>query len=340
MSDPKTGQDEIDSTAAAWTARLGRCPLSPAERRDLDLWLRESPLHAAAFKEAQSAWSKMGQLRFTQEHRTENRKSKPDSPGSTRSLGPAWARQTRHRLQAAALAACLLLFFGAGLFLWLGNPKVLVTTDYRTAPGELDQISLPDGSLIELGPASAVAVQYTPEQRRVRLVSGLAYFVVAASGDGEARPFVVATTKGSARALGTRFTVGHKGESVEVTVVEHAVEVAATSPDGEVARVLVSQGQAVRYRDAGLGEVRTVNPDHSTAWRRGRLIFDHMPLAEVVAELNRYRRGRIVITDPNLASRQVSGVFSTDDPQAVLATVVRDLDIEAVSLTPLLTLLH
>ena len=168
----------------------------------------------------------------------------------------------------------------------------------------------------------------------------MAYFVVAASGDGEARPFVVATTKGSARALGTRFTVGHKGESVEVTVVEHAVEVTATSPDGEVARVLVSQGQAVRYRDAGLGEVRTVNPDHSTAWRRGRLIFDHMPLAEVVAELNRYRRGRIVITDPNLASRQVSGVFSTDDPQAVLATVVRDLDIGAISLTPLLTLLH
>ena len=89
-----------------------------------------------------------------------------------------------------------------------------------------------------------------------------------------------------------------------------------------------------------MGRVRSVNLDHAAAWRRDRLIVDHAPLGEVVAALNRYRRGRIVITNPALAKREVSGVFDMRNPDAVLSTITGDLRIGSVSLPPLVTLLY
>ena len=237
----------------------------------------------------------------------------------------------------AALAACLLLIV-AGASIWYGDPFLLLTADYRTEPGAPRSITLSDGSTLHLGPASAAAVHYTDNQRRVELLAGLAHFTARPTNPSETRPFIVTAKDGVARALGTQFMVRHLTDTIEVTVIEHRVEVAVIGDEGE--RVVVSPGRAIRYAACGLSEVRTVNPSQAMAWRRERLIFDRVPLSDVVTELNRYRRGRIVIVDPELASRQVSGVFDMNSPDAALALIVRDLDIKAALLPPLVTLLY
>lgn len=324
MNEPEDRQDEIDSIAADWAVRLGGGPLSEGERRDLDLWLGESPRHAAAFGEARAAWAKMGALA---------------SEGALPSAAAGDRRRRGRWRRAAALAACLVIAVGAARF-WLGDPLTLMTADHRTAPGAQERITLADGSSVELGPASAIAVRFTDGERRVELLAGLAYFAAAPMGEGERRPFVVAAANGRARALGTEFMVDRLAESVEVSVIAHEVAVALDTPGRERAEVVVPPGRALRYAGSALGEVRRVNLDHATAWRRGRLIFDREPLGAVVAELNRYRRGRIVIADPALAARRVSGVFDTADPEGALATIIRDLRVGALSLPPLVTLLY
>ena len=324
MNEPEDRQDEIDSIAADWAVRLGGGPLSERERRDLDLWLGESPRHAAAFDEARAAWAKMGALA---------------SEGALPSAAAGDRRRRGRWRRAAALAACLVIAVGAARF-WLGDPLTLMTADHRTAPGAQERITLADGSSVELGPASAIAVRFTDGERRIELLAGLAYFAAAPMGEGERRPFVVAAANGRARALGTEFMVDRLAESVEVSVIAHEVAVALDTPGRERAEVVVPSGRALRYADSALGEVRRVNLDHATAWRRGRLIFDREPLGAVVAELNRYRRGRIVIADPALAARRVSGVFDTADPEGALATIIRDLRVGALSLPPLVTLLY
>ena len=339
MSKPEDEQDEVDSAAAAWVARLGGGPLSPPERHDLDMWLGQSRRHANAFREAQAAWKKMGQIRFA-----------PDGParqiGQRQKTGAAAGfdgnqshGKTRSWFRNAALAACLAVLIG-GAVLWFGDPTVVLRADYSTAPGVRESITLADGSSINLGPASAIAVHYTERERRIELLRGLAYFAAEPLGDSERRPFIVAAADGTARALGTRFMLQRIAETVEVTVIEHAVEVALSRDDRERSAVVVSPGQAVRYTNAALGEVQSINPDHALAWQRGRLIVDHRPLGDVVAELNRYRRGLVVIADPALASRRVSGVFDTSDPDAALATIVRDLRIDSTYVPPLMTVLY
>lgn len=335
VNEPKDRRDAIDSTAAAWVARLGDGPLSDAEQRDLDHWLSADPLHGAVFDEARAAWEKMGQVHFAPGVLA-------DDVAPQRRTPPAGTTDRRRHslwLRTGALVACLLVLAGGARF-WLGDPVILLTADHRTAPGERHGITLSDGSTVELGPDSAIAVRYDDTERRIDLLTGLAYFTAAPLADGERRPFVVAAANGTARALGTQFLVDRMADGVQVVVIEHTVEVALATPSGERTQAMVAPGRAVGYDATGLGQVRPANLDHAMAWRRGRLIVDHAPLGEVVAALNRHRRGRVVIADPALAAREVSGVFDVTDPDAALAVIARDLQIATASLPPLVTLLY
>lgn len=322
MSEHDRQQDRIDATAAAWTARLGDGPLNSNEQHDLDRWLRENPRHARAFDEARSAWAEMDRV--------------ARAPGRLGHDIVALRRPARRWLRASAIAACLLLV-AVVLRLWGGDPLVMIAADYRTGPGELRLVSLADGSTVELGPASAIAVTYTAAARRLELLAGVAYFRVAPA-DRMRPPFIVVVADGSARALGTQFMVDRLPRRVEVVVAEHAVEVTVGAPASTA--VVLKPGEAVSYIGAKLGAAGPVNLARATAWRRGRLVFDDVPLADVVATMNRYRRGRIVIASTALAARRVSGVFETADADEALATLVRDLRIDVAGLPPLVTLLY
>ncbi|WP_421709396.1 FecR family protein [Algihabitans sp.] len=354
MNEADREQKEIYAVAADWAARLGGDPLNAAERRELDLWLDGSARHRAAFEEATSAWEAMGELRSapgalvkdivparepTPAPVARSAASSPiGSPVESAVVEPG-RKGRRGWRQAFAIAACLLLLVG-GTGLWFGDPSTVWTADHRTAPGQRERIALSDGSTVELGPASAIAVRYGERERKVELLAGLAFFTAATMDEGERRPFVVAAAQGRAQALGTRFTVARLADVTEVVVIEHEVEVTTGADGGQAERAVVPPGSALRYAGSRLGELRPVNLDQATAWRRDRLIADSVTLAEVVAQLNRYRRGRIVIADPALASRRISGLFDMTDPEAALALIARDLQIRTLSLPPLVTLLY
>jgi transmembrane sensor len=317
-------EDEIENTAALWVARLGEGPLDVRAQAELECWLAEDPRHGAAFLEAQAAWGVMNDV--------------AREPGALR-LAISSARWTGRRWRAVAALAAGLLVLVAGAVLWNGDPLVAIAADHRTAAGERRQVNLSDGSVVELGPASAVAVHFDERERRVELLRGVLYAVVAPRRGGEQRPFLVTAGAGSARALGTEFAVRRLGGSVEVVVVEHEVMVSAGGRDGKATEVVLAAGESVRYGDVGVDAVQTANLDQVLAWRRNWLVFDRVPLVQAVDELNRYRSRRILIGGSTLPQRQVSGVFDMSDPDAVLDTIARELGARTVS-APLVTLLY
>lgn len=336
MSKPQDRQDEIDSAAAGWLVRLEGAPLTPAEQQALESWLQADPAHASTLAEARAALARLDALRDAPELA-----SKWHAPSWSPAAEPPASRPAAMRVWApvAAAAACLMLFIAAGV-LWFGNPAALLLADHRTAPGEIRTIGLSDGSGVLLGPASAITVSYSDSERTVELLEGVAYFTATPREQAGGRPFTVKAAGGTAQALGTRFQVERHNDTVTVTVTEHRVKVAL----GDEA-VKLSPGQAVRYASGSLGrgdlgKVRAVSLEQSLAWQRGRLIFDRVPLGEAMAALNRYRHGRILITDPDLATRSVSGVFDPNHPDEVLQRIADELGVERVDVPPLLTLLR
>jgi transmembrane sensor len=60
------------------------------------------------------------------------------------------------------------------------------------------------------------------------------------------------------------------------------------------------------------------------AWQRGQVAFDDVPLADAIAEMNRYSTTRLVVEQPEAAAIRVGGVFRAGDAasfaQAIAAT--------------------
>lgn len=327
-------QRQIRTEATEWVVRLCGRPLDAGEKLAFDHWLARSPVHREMFERASALWGDLGQLRDSAAAAVPV--TPPAHPRSrmARQRPAMWGR-------AAALAASLLLVCGLS-GLWFGNPLPTLMADHATAPGELRMVTMPDGSVAELGPASAIVVRFTAQERRINLLSGLVHFSVVPKAKAGGRPFVVEAAGGSAEALGTRFTVERQTDAVNVTVTEHDVRVSVTGDAGRPgSTVVVSPGQTVRY-DAkrGLGTVLVTDLENADAWLHGRLVFDRIPLSDVVASLNRYRRGRIVVLDADLAARIVSGVFDTDDLENALGSITHSLGIKAVSVPPFVTVLH
>ena len=315
-------QDRIDTLAADWAARLRGDPLSQAERDALERWLDETPTHRAAFEEARLAWDMMGAMAAEARPR------------------PVPRASALYRWRAvASLAACLVVIFGLARF-WLGDPYILVMADHRTAPGERASITLSDGSLLELGPESAVDLRFTKEERRIVLLSGLGYFDPAPKGENEQRDFILESGNGASRALGTEFMVRELPGSVEVTVAEDAVEVSLVADRTDQPVLMLETGQSVRYGPDGFDTLVEVDLAQSLAWRRDRLIVSDAPLIELVAELNRYRRGRIVIANDTIAARRISGVFDPSEPSAVIEALKRDMGLQSAALPPFGILLY
>ena len=91
-----------------------------------------------------------------------------------------------------------------------------------------------------------------------------------------------------------------------------AVQVPGTELDGtEVggARHRVGAAQRLRYSGSPMHALERVDTDVATAWRRGELVFRQEPLRNVIAEVNRYRPGRIVIASAALRERRINGTF-------------------------------
>lgn len=315
-----TMQDERQSIldqAAEWHMRRDAGELSATEARQLQRWLAADARHREALAEIEATWSLMGKVD----------RSAIEAPSRSAAASPPPRR--RPALAAAALAASLVF----GLAFLLDIPTRL-RADAYTSTGETRLVRLDDGSTVMLDTASAIAVAYGRDARRIRLLRGEAVFTVAPE---PGRPFLVEARQGESRALGTAFAVRDDADGATVTVLESKVGVALPEAQKEVR---LEPGQQVSYTSLGLGPVEQVDADLETAWRRGKLIFVDKPLGNVVDALNRYHRGRIQITDAAIRDRPVSGVFEIGDPLRVLDALEASLGLRSTRLTSYLVLLH
>ena len=217
-------------------------------------------------------------------------------------------------------------------------------TDYvtsaQTTVGAWRELILPDRSVVQINTDSDLKVQYTRNERRVLLHRGEAHFTVVKN---PARPFVVVAGDVEMRAIGTAFNVRLRSSSVELLVTEGAVRVAppaapvadanqgprADSPpsasmDSGVTSPVVVAGQRLIVPQSPSPQALTATPPipaslepqvirQALAWQSRRLDFESTPLPEIVAEINRYNRQKLVIRDPQLETRRFGGSFPAGD---------------------------
>ncbi len=323
---PAAGGDALFEQASAWFFRLRAPDVSAAERADFQAWLAAGPERARAWAEVEDM---MADLRRPAAQARAALVAEGRYP-----VAAGRGQRTRHRVGLIAAACCLMVVLGLGAT--FGPAQIdRLRADHVTAVGERRVVTLADGSQVELNTDTALSVEMTETGRRIMLWRGEAWFDVVADS---ARPFVVVAGDDEVVVLGTAFSVARRGPDLRVDVARGLVEVGAGRP--RTARLRLAAGQGVELTASGPGPVHAVEATTVFAWRRGQLVFLDQPLAQVVAELNRYRPGRIVILDRDLAGKRVTGVFELDRLGAAPAAFERTLGVASTTLTPYLTLLR
>lgn len=279
-------------------------------------WRRQSPQHELAAQEAEALWLGIG------------------------SAGKSIRKSAKqhHLTRRTILGFAAVIASGAALH-QTGFIGPRLYADYTTGTGEQRIITLIDGSTISLNASSALSVNITDKQRVITLYEGQALFTVAKDST---RPFIVHAQHGQTRALGTVFDIDISPSQVSVTVIEGTVGVTpAPKLRSEANNMVVLRANSrIHYQENGtVSTLEDADPDLATAWRRGKLIFNAKPLGDVVAELERYRSGKIILASRQLHALQVTGVFDLTHPEGILHTIETTLPVTVTRL-PFVTILR
>ena len=208
--------------------------------------------------------------------------------------------------------------------------------DYVSGVDGTVAVTLPDGSRATLNRNSAIRVDYSDAFRRVELLQGEVFVEVRPN---PARPFRVAAGRGVSEAVGTAYAVSRLERGTRVAVTEGRV--AVTSEVEPARTVSLRAGEGVRYADGRfLGGKFAMNGDDALAWRNGKVVFTDRPLADALAELERYHRGRILLLGTGRAYQSISGVIDLDKLDEGVAALAATHGLTVVHLTPYLTLLR
>ncbi|QXI48734.1 FecR family protein [Pseudomonas anuradhapurensis] len=292
------GSETVREQAAAWFARVQDAPRDAGLQVQLRAWLEADRQHRDEYEQLARLWHAAD---FIPRQRLEALARPAPVPQLPR------RRLVRMALAATLGAVAVGLGWGGWQYQQLNHQGSL-----QTAFNERRQVELPDGSYLELNGSSHVQVAFSAGQRHVRLMAGEVMFTVA---HDSGRPFVVATAQGRVTVTGTRFDVRQDTASTRVAVEQGSVRVQGKG--ASLAQLTAGQGSHIDAQ----GQVAApyaVNAAALTAWRQGKLVFDNATLADVVAEVSRYRSQPLRVAPGKVAQLRLSSTFRTDDSDALL----------------------
>ncbi len=287
----------VRQQAIDWLVRKQSGAFAVAERQRFEQWLAADPLHRRIYEQVERAWGGL--------------------PCPQAELSAARKKTSRLRLlhRPLMLASAASLLFAVGLCIKEGWPLVDGSV-FQTAKGELRQITLADGSLIELNSDTELAVHYSWLGRSLELVRGEALFSVA---PGKWRPFEVSAGGGKLRDIGTRFDVAVGPSANRISVLEGAIDLSLPAT-GEQRQT--GAGQMMTYNAATvLSEPAAADVKNFAVWRNRKLIFRNTQLSEVAKELERYHPVHVRLVDPSLNNLTLGGVFDNNDLDRFLSTL-------------------
>lgn len=295
--------------AADWLITLHYEKPTAEDQAAFDRWRQQSAAHGAAWVRAEATLGAFAQV-------------PAEVCKQTLSSAPR-----RGRRRSLAMLASLLVAAPAGWLAWRELSWQQWMADEVTAAGEQRSIVLPDGTRLTLNTASAVAIRFTGAERRVRLLEGEILLTTHADPSPTYRPFLVQTRQGTVQALGTQFSVRRiDDDTTRVAVFEHAV--AIRTVEGATRRL--EAGSTADFSATDISPSSAVERS-AALWERGMLLARNMRLADVLAEMARYRSGAL-LCDPAVAELRVSGALSLKDTDASLELLTQSLPLRIAPL--------
>ena len=95
----------------------------------------------------------------------------------------------------------------------------------------------------------------------------------------------------------------------------------ATEGEGLAQVVTLIPGERIVLRPNAAGTLDEPDIDAVTAWRRGEVVLEHTRLDEALTEMNRYEDRKLVISSPEIARLEISGIYHVGDGAGFAQTI-------------------
>ncbi|HNS58539.1 MAG TPA: FecR domain-containing protein [Nitrosomonas europaea] len=319
MTHPSVDQENLPQTASlpeniieaaiTWSIRLDYNDPTPETRQSFDQWLHADPLHRLAWQRVDSLNNLRNDCRSLPSRLAFDTLQEVDSRRQSRKLS------RRNAMKLLSLAG---ITIATGWIVREHTPWQRLLADASTVTGEQRVLHLTDGTVVVLNTDSAVSFDLTEAQRLIVLQRGEMHITTGPDSEvsariGRKRPFRVHTPFGELQALGTRFVVRLDEQHARVSVQEGAVEL---HPSAGGSSAIVQAGESRRLTGSSIlpAADRYFEED---GWVSGVIAGKNIRLADLVAELSRYRPGYIVC-DERVADLPISGIFHVKDTDKAL----------------------
>jgi transmembrane sensor len=298
--------DAITDAAAHWCMRLHASDCTPGERQAFAQWHDSHPLHAFEYAAMLEIWDVADHL----------------PRHETASVVVPFKPRSRLRTYAVAAAICLTALPLVAFTGWEAGWLPSSYERFQAANG-LRQVTLNDGSEVELNLGTELVYSNYKDQRRVTLKKGEAFFKVS---HDSTHPFIVHAGEGQVRVTGTQFNVWKYEDQVRVMLLEGSVQIASDQLHGSVP---LTPGMQASYRQGdATPHVQAIAPnDTALAWRQGKLVLDNLSLADALPLINRYLNKPAMLADANTGTIRIGGIYNITEVNNLIPSLPKVLPV-------------
>lgn len=293
--------------ACAWRVRFNSGKVTPEQAMAFKEWCRQSPEHARAWQASAQAWQWIS-VGLENEQALQGAYDGHDQLVATqRSV----RRQRRRFLVGGALSTGVLagLAWYSPLDLWPAGDDY--RADFFTRAGEQKHVQLEQGVSLELNTRTRISRIRHAENQSIEFLAGEAEILSL----GSTLLVEVAQGQGQIRLDHAAMNLRIDRQQVSVTCLQGNIELQLAE------RHHLYQGQQLVYEKQQVLRRQPVALDEVRAWRTGVLNFVDCSLGQVIEEINRYRAGRVILRNAELAQRRVQLVVWLDDTEQAIAMI-------------------
>ncbi len=237
--------------ATKWHEIITRDKASEENWTQFTEWLEANPIHSNAYNYITELESFIEDntntlLEWEVEHQQNNMPRRSDWKNFFITEWP----------KALAMAAILLLIVSVSVF----NGPSITPIHYETAKGETLVAQLADDSIIKINSSTTISVEYSTDNRLVKLNSGEAFFRVKPD---ETRPFYVDMGNHVVKVVGTSFNAKKRGSIMSLSVTEGLVNIhGKTISNSDESVIEIPPGTRYQYTPTAGGKLSKIPVEH------------------------------------------------------------------------------
>lgn len=222
-----------------------------------------------------------------------------------------------------AAAAVVVLCAGLGFHSLYTAPVPGQAFTAAVKPGSKSELTLPDGTRVQLNSASSVSFDTADRHARTVRLTGEAFFDVTKDPD---RPFRVMVGDMQVEVHGTSFNVNaYDLDRIETSLVTGKVTI--SDPVLPARSYTLSPGEkAVFCRSDSSIAIAPADMHLATGWMEEYLVFDGEPLAQVIRKIERWYGMDVELRRKDISTDSLTGSFRHENIHNVMYSLSLQYD--------------